>query len=64
MKKAASITMYFPSSLLIDPINTIVDDLINLEEVIEKEGFNLALEELNTLHISGFVHPYCLFQNG
>ena len=30
-------------------INTIADDLINLEEIIEREGFNLALEELNTL---------------
>ena len=48
-KGSASITTYFPSSLLNDPINTIVDDLINLEEVIEKEGVNLALEELNIL---------------
>ncbi len=59
-KKAASIgssniTDYFinnstPNSLLNgQQINTIADDLINLEEIIEREGFNLALEELNTL---------------
>ena len=28
---------------------TLADDLINLEEIIKREGFNLALEELNTL---------------
>ena len=61
-KGSANITKYFNNnsasiSLLNDQINIIADDLINLEEIIEREGFNLALEELNTLHISGFVHP-------
>jgi len=37
------------TSLLNDQINIIAEDLINLKEIIEKEGFNLALEELNTL---------------
>jgi hypothetical protein len=35
--------------LLNDQINIIADDLINLEEIIEREGFNLALKELNEL---------------
>lgn len=52
-KGSTDITEYFtpiPStSLLNNQINTIADDLINLEEIIEKEGFNLALEELNEL---------------
>ena len=47
-----SITKYFTNnspftSSLDNPIN--IDDLINLDEIMEKEGFNFALEELNTL---------------
>jgi hypothetical protein len=53
-KGSANITKYFnnnpaPISLLNDQINIIANDLINLEEIIEREGFNLALEELNAL---------------
>ena len=53
-KGSTNITKYFinnsaPISLLNDQINIIADDLINLEEIIEREGFNLALEELNAL---------------
>ncbi|GBB93176.1 hypothetical protein RclHR1_21240001 [Rhizophagus clarus] len=49
-KGFTSITEYFTNNSLLDnPINTIIDDLKNLDKVIEKEGFNLALEELNTL---------------
>jgi hypothetical protein len=56
-KGSANISKYFinnsaPVSLLNDQINIIAiiaDDLINLEEIIEREGFNLALEELNEL---------------
>src|SRR6266542_3191764 len=50
---STNITKYFSNStstsLLNDQINIIADDLINLKEIIEKEGFNLALEELNIL---------------
>ncbi|CAI2197343.1 18845_t:CDS:1, partial [Funneliformis geosporum] len=37
------------TSLLNDRTQTIADDLIDLEKIIEKQGFNLALEKLNTL---------------
>ena len=47
-KGFSSITKYFNNSSN-NQINTIADDLINLEEVIEREGFNLALDELNIL---------------
>ena len=51
---STNITKYFindltSTSLLNNQINTTANDLINLDEIIEKEGFNLALEELNTL---------------
>ncbi|CAG8535876.1 13136_t:CDS:2 [Funneliformis caledonium] len=53
-EESTNITKYFindltSTSLLNNQINTTVDDLINLDKIIEKEGFNLALEELNTL---------------
>ena len=37
------------SELNNDQINIIADDLINLEEIIEREGFNLVLKKLNAL---------------
>jgi len=50
---STNITKYFSNStstsLLNDQINIIADNLINLKKIIEKEGFNLALEELNIL---------------
>ncbi|CAG8681065.1 8115_t:CDS:1, partial [Funneliformis caledonium] len=49
-KGSSSITKYFTSTTLSNnQINTIANDLISLEEIIERKGFNLALEELNIL---------------
>src|SRR5215213_8834253 len=52
-KGSANISKYFINNstptLLLNGQNTIADDLINLEEIIEREGFNLALEELDIL---------------
>ncbi|RHZ76761.1 hypothetical protein Glove_193g60 [Diversispora epigaea] len=51
IKGSTEITTYFttPVSLLNNKDNEIFNNLNDLDEVIKREGFNLALEELNLL---------------